>query len=86
MGAGDEKVQTTLLTVPTDNHILAFLRKKGEKEVLVLLNLSPYPSKFALSVQDLKGKFKELFSSEKKDCSDGAQFELQQWGYKVYMK
>ena len=86
LAAADLKVETTILKAPTDNTILAFLRKKGEHQVLVILNFSPYPSKFTLIAHGMKGEYKELFSGSKKNCSPHTQFELPQWGYKVYYK
>jgi alpha-amylase len=86
LAAADKNVETTILSISTDSGILAFLRKKGEQEVLVLLNLSPYPSKFVLSQAGISGNFKELFSGQKKVCGPDSQFELPQWGYKVYFK
>ena len=86
LAVADLKVETTILKAPTDNTILAFLRKKGEHQVLVILNFSPYPSKFTLIAHGMKGEYKELFSGSKKNCSPHTQFELPQWGYKVYYK
>lgn len=86
LAAADHKVETTILKSPTDSNILAFHRKKGSHLAVVMLNLSPYPSKFTLLSHGMKGEFKELFSGSKKNCNTASQFELPQWGYKVYYK
>ncbi len=52
--------------------------------VLVLINLSPYPSTFSLTNEALSGKVTELFSGEIKEFSTNKTFELNNWGYKVY--
>ncbi len=77
--------ETVILTIASDNHILAFYRKSGNNIVLVLLNLSPYPSAFSISGTAFKGSFTELFTEEKRTIPGNEMFQLNAWGYKVYV-
>ncbi len=86
MASGKESNNTALLEFRKDGHILGFKREAGERMVLVLLNLSPYPSRFMKGTNHLPGQFVELFSGEQKDCETDSWFELPAWGYKVYVK
>ena len=86
LASGDGKTKTTILDFKQDDHIFGYTRKSGNNAVLVLLNLSPYPSRFMNKDTGITGKCKELFSNEEKDCSANQWFELAAWGYKVYVK
>lgn len=77
--------ETKILTIASDDHILAFYRKSGNNIVLVLLNFSPYPSAFNLSETAFKGSFTELFTEEKRTLPCKEMFRLNAWGYKVYV-
>lgn len=83
---GNGKVETNILDFKSDSHILGYTRKSGNNAVLVLLNLSPYPSRFMNRDTGITGKCKELFSGEEKDCPADQWFELPAWGYKVYVQ
>jgi len=77
--------ETVILTIASDNHILAFYRKSGNNIVLVLLNLSPYPSAFSISGTAFKSSFTELFTEENRTIPGNEMFQLNAWGYKVYV-
>lgn len=83
---GNTEVKTEIFQPEADEHIIGFLRTFKDKQVLVLLNFSPYPTTFTVSNIGLKDTFSELFSGEKKNCSLDQKFQLNQWGYKVYVK
>lgn len=82
----DVNVKTEIFQPETDHHTIGFLRTLKNKQVLVLLNFSPYPSTFSVGNIGLAGSFQELFTGEKKNCNLDQQFQLNQWGYKVYVK
>ena len=84
LAAASPSSQTIMLTIESDRNIIAYIRKNGELMVLVLINLSPYPSTFSLTNEALSGKVTELFSGEIKELSTNKTFELNNWGYKVY--
>ncbi|MFT3702403.1 MAG: alpha-amylase family glycosyl hydrolase [Agriterribacter sp.] len=84
--AGNSQSKTILLTIETDKNILAYIRKNGSSSVLVLLNLSPYPSRFSINDNNLSAAFTELFTAETRNLDTDKQFELNEWGYKVYVQ
>ncbi len=85
--AGDENVKTTRLKTSDDDHVFVFLRKKGEREVLVILNLSPNNKiHFAILDKLVEGKFKEVFTQHSIDISKDLLFEMNAWDYKVFEK
>jgi alpha-amylase len=81
----DANVSTFLLT--TDNpNILAFLRKNGNNEVLVLLNMSKQTIRFEVTDQHVTGKYKNIFGKVESDFTIEKFFEMQPWEYLVYEK
>jgi alpha-amylase len=84
--AGDEAVTTYLLATDADKHILAYLRKNGDKEVLVLLNLGREKLRFEVKDTHLTGKFKNVFGGTGNDFTTEKFFEMQPWEYLVYEK
>jgi alpha-amylase len=76
------------INIQTDkaSQVMSYLRKNGDKEVLVILNLSP--DYFWAEVTDinLTGKFTNVFSGTEYDFSSNKFFELHPWGYLVYEK
>ena len=84
--AADTAAKTFRLQTNNDERIFAFLRKNGDHEVLVILNLSDQPAAYHLSDKNLKGEFNLLFSNEKRDISKKLAGNLQPWDYKVLYK
>jgi len=66
--------------------VMAYLRTYGDKEVLVILNLSPEYFWAEVTDIDLSGKFTNVFSGTEYDFSSNKFFELLPWGYLVYEK
>lgn len=71
---------TEMLKV-TDEHILAYRRKKDNRSVLTLLNLSPYPA--FVRLDHAGGAYTELFTGATHDLSLRAGVSLAPWGYSV---
>jgi alpha-amylase len=69
-----------------DANIFAFLRKKGKREVIVILNLSPHAVRFDILTNWVEGKFKALFGERENDFSKNRSFEMNPWQYLVYVK
>ena len=87
--AGDASVTTYLLTTNADNNILAFLRKNGNREVLVFLNFSNVKTKFqVIEVKDIymTGHYTDVFSKADNDFTHNKELELQPWEYRVFEK
>lgn len=86
---GDPEAALYRLKTSDDAHVLAYLRKNGAHEVLVILNLS-YNSRIPLTIQDEKvtGSFKDLFSGNNHDFNTekSKPFEMEAWDYLVFVK
>ena len=78
--ASIERLQTS------DPAILAYLRKAGDREVLVLLNLSRNVLRFDLTANNVAGKFRNAFSKAENDFTGKKSFEMQGWEFLVYEK
>ncbi len=69
-----------------DAHIFVYLRKAGNKEVLVLLNLSPDRLRFDIIDNTVSGVFKNVFSAAQNDFTAEKSFEMAGWEFLVYEK
>lgn len=74
----------TKLKTSNDNAVYAFTRDKGEKKVLVILNLSKQPQSFSLSNAQIAGTPQNIFSSKTEQLTNDQAFNLPAWGYAVY--
>lgn len=83
---GDPNVKTYFVKTSADDKILAYLRKNGKDEVLVVLNMSKEPVDFTLDDAEVSGNFKELFTKENRDFSTNKSFKMPVSGYAVYVK
>lgn len=83
---GDAAVTTNILENTAKDKIFAYLRKKGDDEVLVLLNLSNQPARFEITDTNLSGNFKSAFSQTPNDFTTQKAFEMQAYEYLVYVK
>ena len=82
--AGDHGTKTEKVKTSDDQRIFAFLRKNGEKEVLVILNFSNSVRKFF--VGSVNGKFREIFSCAEREFSNNKSFQMNSWEYLVFEK
>ena len=79
--------EVTRLRTSDDGSVLAYLRKSGAREVLVLLNLSAKNNlRFELNSDAVKGNFKNVFSGAANDFTSEKNFEMQAWEFLVYEK
>jgi alpha-amylase len=74
------------LNTSRDENVFAYLRKSGNREVLVILNFSPYLVKFDLLNSWVGGSFTEVFTGEEYQFSANRSFEMKAWEYRVYEK
>ncbi len=75
------------LSTTDSAHVIAFLRKSGNDEVLVVLNLSKNKSlRFTITDGAVNGRFTNVFSDAPVDFSVDKNFEMQDWEYLVYRK
>lgn len=84
---GDDNAKTIYLKTTNDEHVFAYLRKNGEHEVLVVLNLSSLSNlRFDISNSELSGKFKNVFDGNDKDFATEKTFQMQAWEWLVFEK
>lgn len=85
MSTGNSAVPL-LLHTDVDDQVLAFRRKLGEQEILVMLNLSGRQQDFHLSNNIISGSFRDLFTGRITDFGNNAAFSLDPWQYMVLSK
>jgi alpha-amylase len=84
---GDPAVTTHRIKTTDDAHIFAYLRRNGNKEVLVVLNLSQQgPLRFDITDPQVTGVYKNAFSGASNDFTQARSFEMAAWEYLVYEK
>ena len=85
--SGDSSVQTFRIKTSDPQNIFAYLRKKEEREVLVLLNLSAQKDlHFDIMDKNVTGIYKNIFSGAANDFTKEKSFEMQAWEFLVYEK
>lgn len=83
----DSAVKTYKLNTTENDKIFAYVRKNGEQEVLVVLNLSDTDKlRFDINDGNLSSIFKNVFSGAANDFSKDKSFEMQAYEYIVYVK
>jgi len=83
--AGDNTVSSIRLEA-TDSHIFSFIRKSGNNEVLVILNLSPGWASFSITDENVSGHYLDIFSGNIESLNTNTVFHLSEWDYKVFKK
>lgn len=85
--AGDPDTLPVRLHTSADDKLYAYLRKKGEREVLVILHFSDeFELTFSIPDTRLEGTFTELFSGQPKNWGEEREARIMGWGYYVYVK
>ncbi len=69
-----------------NDNVFAFYRQKGEKQLVVILNLCDKPQDFTLDNPGIHGKYHNFFKNSKLDISSKKTFHLPAWGYVVLEK
>ena len=84
---GDAEAKTIILANTAPDKVFAYLRKKGNDEVLVVLNFSNAKDlRFEITDANLTGKFNNAFSKTPNDFTTEKAFEMQPYEYLVYVK
>lgn len=83
---GDPAATTTVLKTSADDKVLAYVRKNGNDEVLVVLNFSNENVPFTIDDSNVSGAFKNVFSGPVKDFAKDKSFYLPVGGYAVMQK
>jgi glycosidase len=83
---GDPAASTYILNTTANDKIFAYVRKNGEDEVLVVLNMSKDPVEFTIEDDYLSGTFSNIFDGSKRDFNQGKHFNFQVSDYAVFEK
>ena len=83
---GDPSAKTSFVNTSANDKILAYIRKNGKNEVLVLLNLSKEDVHFSIKDEQVSGVFKSAFHNNSKNLSQDNNMELKVSGYEVFVK
>lgn len=83
---GDSDVSTYLLNTTVNDKILAYVRKNGTDEVLVVLNFSKDPVNFTIQDENLNGTFINVFDKIKRDFNQGKDFNFKVSDFAVFEK
>jgi glycosidase len=75
---------TWRIATTAPDQVFCFVRKNGDAELLVLLNLSNEPVQCYLHDMRVRGNFYELYSGKEYNSAD--EFALNKWGYLVLQK
>jgi alpha-amylase len=70
------------LRTAQSEQVLAYRRKSGDQEIIVLLNFTANNLKVDI-LDPLKGKYREAFTQNWVDFSNSASMPIEPWGYKV---
>jgi alpha-amylase len=81
--AADASVHTYILNTTAADNVMAYLRRSGDKEVVVLINFSNEKINFDVSDKEFSNYFVDVFTRERKDYTSNKHFELEPWAYKV---
>ncbi|MEO7922379.1 MAG: alpha-amylase family glycosyl hydrolase [Chitinophagaceae bacterium] len=84
--AGDPSVQTFRIKTTDPVNLFSYLRVKGDKEVLVLLNFSAQKIEIEITDEIVKGLFRNIFEETSVDLSTEKTFRLGPWEYLVFEK
>lgn len=83
---GDPAVTTFWINTNSNDKILAYLRKNGDREVLVLINTTKDATNFKLEDDNSVGSYKNVFTNSKVELAKGSDVSLAAYGYLVYEK
>lgn len=86
LAAADEDVKTIRLATTNETNIFSFLRSKGDKKVIVLLNLSNYNQEFYILNEKVNGKYQNIFYKVEDDIDPRKKFYMHPWEFLVYEK
>lgn len=85
--SGDPAVTTRRIRTSADDKVFCYVRKSGQREVLVVLNLSSVADlHFDLLDSSIAGTYRNVFSQAANDFSATRSFEMQPWESLVYEK
>ncbi|MDQ2863701.1 MAG: alpha-glucosidase C-terminal domain-containing protein, partial [Bacteroidota bacterium] len=82
--AGDLNILTNIISHPNDYQVFAYARKKGDDQVLVILNFSS--SEMNFQVKGVNGLFRNVFGGRDINFDVEDNVFLNAWGFLVFEK
>jgi alpha-amylase len=80
------EIPAVRITTDNENKLFAYKRTNGEKELVVLLNLSDSYYWAHLTDATVQGCYTNVFTKETNNITVNRYFEMKPWGYYVYEK
>jgi glycosidase len=80
----DDAVTTHMVNATANESLIAYLRKNGDHEVLVFLNMTRQDIEFTIEDEKINGIYLNVFTGNKIDLSIDNKLELKAWDYKVF--
>jgi len=84
--AGDKNVVTHRVQTNANDKVFSFLRRNGNDEVLVILNLSSEQIDLEIQDPDVKGIFRNVFDNSSSDFNESGIISISQWNFFVFAK
>jgi len=84
LSANIQNATMNRINIENQPNLMCYVRKAGERNVMVMLNLSGKPQSFDFENQELKGMYNELFSEEKRDFTNNKNIKMEPWGFQVF--
>ena len=85
--AVDENVRMYRIPTSEDEKIFSYLRKIGEREVLVILNLSAIDDlHFEITEENVSGNYRNVFTGDAIDLTGSKNLAMKAWDYLVFEK
>jgi alpha-amylase len=81
---GDDESVPYMINATANEMLIAYLRKNGDREVLVFLNMTRQDIQFAVDDENVHGIYLDVFDGVDVDLSLSKHLELKAWGYKVF--
>lgn len=86
LSADKQEAPVERLYTSAGEQVLAYIRGKDDREVLVLLNLSPNYAQFVIHNNNVGGDFSNVFGYDKIELTDNYEFKLNAWEYLLLIK
>ncbi len=83
---GKEGGTMTRVDVANSDDVFAFMRKKGDDEIVVIINASPREHTSGLSGPGMSGTYRDVFSGRTHRAGTAIAMNLKPWQYKVMVK
>ncbi|HET9057970.1 MAG TPA: alpha-amylase family glycosyl hydrolase [Chitinophagaceae bacterium] len=84
---GDVKVATYKLHTSHDHNVFAYLRKREEKEIIVILNLSAEPiNHLIIHEAIIEGNYRNVFANSTVQLNSHSVYAIEEWGWLIFEK